>query len=204
MNYMDLICSQNAEEFVELVKSNGGEMKESEVKLLKAYDARKLQNIAWDISGHMDVLLKYGRECKTIVEFGTCRGTSTLCWILSKPTKIICIDIDHQPLYAWDIIKEFIVDFSIDLRIVTGDSRTYNIEETTELLFIDTIHEYNFLLTELRSSGNKATKYLIFHDTVFSPGCYQAVEVWCKENSHWKIKEHFTHNHGLTICERKY
>jgi len=186
-----------------MVNSVIEQTRESEIKLLKAFEDRKLQAIASDISGHMDTMLRYGRECKTIVEFGTCRGTSTLCWILSKPSEILCVDIDHQPLYAWDIIKDFIKDFSIDLKLVTGDSRTYKIEPT-ELLFIDTIHEYGFLLQELNSSGNKATKYLIFHDTAFSLGCYQAVQVWCQENPHWKIKEHFTNCNGLTICERKY
>lgn len=178
-------------------------LNESEIKLFKAFEARKKEAIASDINEHMDTMLRYGRKCKTIVEFGTCRGTSTLCWVLAKPAKILCVDIEPQTIYAWDAIKDFIADFSINFKLVKGDSRTYEIEPT-ELLFIDTVHKYNFLLQELHSSGNKATKYLIFHDTVSSPGCFQAVLVFCKENPHWKIKEHFTNNNGLTICERKY
>jgi len=42
----------------------------------------------------------------------------------------------------------------------------------------------------------------MFHDTIYAPECYAAVVEFCRTNSHWRIKEHFTNNNGLTICER--
>ena len=83
------------------------------------------------------------------------------------------------------------------------------------MLLIDTYHEYNQIKEELKLHGNKAKKFLIFHDTTTygdfgetfktpnTIGIWPAIEEFLKENSHWYIEERLTNNNGLTILKRK-
>jgi predicted O-methyltransferase YrrM len=176
-------------------------MFDPEITLMQVYENRKKSPIATDICDHMDTLLKYGRECQTIAEFGTRWGTSTLCWILSGAKKIRCYDIAPQRLSEWESIKRYIKDKRIDFHLARADTRITDIEPC-DLLFIDTEHTYDCLSRELDRNGNKAQKYLVFHDTTYSPECYQAVVDFCKYNPHWRIREHWANNNGLTVCER--
>ena len=91
-----------------------------------------------------------------------------------------------------------------------------------DLLFIDTWHSGSQLKRELKIHGNKANKYLIFHDTQ-TYGCRDEKENWRDfadkrpmpnegliapiinfviENPEWKFKEFRTNNNGLTVLER--
>jgi hypothetical protein len=79
-------------------------------------------------------------------------------------------------------------------------------------LFIDTLHTYNQLKQELTLHGNKAQKYIAFHDTytfglrgednVDKKGLMTAIIEFMTENPHWKFKIHKTNNNGFTVLER--
>ena len=75
--------------------------------------------------------------------------------------------------------------------------------------------EYNQIKSELALHGNKAKKYLIFHDTTTfgeigetfidpnAMGIWSAIEEFMNENKHWVIQEKLENNNGLTILKRK-
>jgi hypothetical protein len=160
-----------------------------------------------DINEHMDTLLRYAKECKHITEMGVRSVVSTWAFLESKPTKLVCIDIEDCPVQvAESLAKESGIDFTF----VRGDTRKIEIEET-DLLFIDTWHIYEQLKKEFELHANKVRKYIIMHDTTTfgdsgeggqHRGLWPAVEEFLGANSNWRMKERFTHNNGLTILER--
>jgi hypothetical protein len=84
--------------------------------------------------------------------------------------------------------------------------------EETDLLFIDTYHTYSQLTQELRLHGNKARKYIAFHDTYTfglrgedgtdNQGLLSAVIEFIIANPHWRLKIYKTNNNGFTVLER--
>lgn len=78
--------------------------------------------------------------------------------------------------------------------------------------FIDTLHTYDQLKQELRLHGNKAKKFIAFHDThTFGingedqkdkKGLLPAIIEFMIDNPHWNFKIHKTNNNGMTVLER--
>ena len=70
---------------------------------------------------------------------------------------------------------------------------------------------YDQLKKELELHGNKAKKYLAFHDTVTfgtrgessgHKGLMPAIEGFLQDNPQWAIKHHYKNNNGLLVLER--
>jgi hypothetical protein len=164
-----------------------------------------------DINEHLPTLKKYAEECEHITEMGVRWVVSTYALLMGKPKKLISYDINPidsnaiQEMVKNDTDFEFRVANTLDLEI-----------EETDLLFIDTLHNYNQLKGELELHGNKARKYIAFHDTtsfewigesyegkVDEKGLWPAIEEFLEVNPHWEVHERFTNNNGLTILKRK-
>ena len=164
-----------------------------------------------DINEHLPTLKKYAEECEHITEMGVRWVVSTYALLMGKPKKLISYDINPidsvaiQQMVKGDTDFEFRVANTLDLEI-----------EETDFLFIDTLHNYNQLKGELELHGNKARKYIAFHDTtsfewigesyegkVDEKGLWPAIEEFLEANSNWELHERFTNNNGLTILKRK-
>jgi hypothetical protein len=137
-------------------------------------------------------------------------------------------------MFSYDIVKNPNIDqviklskeYGLDYTFIESDVLKVNIENT-ELLFIDTLHTYNQLISELRLHSVKASKYIILHDTetfglrdeiiyghasnlikdvkVEKVGLWNAVLDFLQEGDgkNWEVFEKFTNNNGLTILKRK-
>ena len=168
-----------------------------------------------DINEHLPVLRQYASECDHVTEMGVRSVVSTFALLASQPKTLVSIDIEHPSRWqAGDKLnqvetwaKEMGVDFTFQL----GDTTKIEIDET-DFLFIDTWHVYPQLKTELELHGNKAKKYIGFHDTTLfgqrgetsgHEGLWRAIEEFITDNPQWSIKERRTNNNGLTILERK-
>jgi hypothetical protein len=143
---------------------------------------------------------------------------STYALLNGKPKTLICIDIKHPNDFnsSLDGIEKYADEQDTDFTFVQGDTRNIEIDET-DMLFIDTLHNYKQLREELVLHGNKARKYLIFHDTTTygwsderpdltdSPthGLVPAIKSFQSSNPHWVEEKVFTNNNGLTILKRK-
>jgi hypothetical protein len=164
-----------------------------------------------DINEHLPTLKKYAEECDHITEMGVRWVVSTYALLMGKPKKMISYDINE---IIWQPITEMVKgDTNFEFRV----ANTLDLEiEETDLLFIDTLHNYNQLKGELELHGNKARKYIIFHDTTTfewigesyenkmdEKGLWYAIEEFLETNPHWEILERFTNNNGLTILKRK-
>lgn len=193
-----------------------------------------LVRVPSDINEHLPTLKRYASECDHVTEMGVRWVVSTYAFVVAKPKKLISIDIvDPRNLSSetahWNsfrcgerlnsIIEHCSVN-NIDYQFVLGDTTKIKIEET-DLLFIDTLHEYDQIKKELELHGNKARKYIIFHDTVNfknrnerTPdiygknsldkiGIWPAIEEFLNSNNHWQIHEVFENCMGLTVLKRK-
>jgi hypothetical protein len=168
-------------------------------------------SIVSDINEHLPTLKKYADECEHITEMGVRWVVSTYALLMGKPKKMISYDING---INWESISEMVkTDTSFEFRV----ANTLDLEiEETDLLFIDTLHNYNQLSGELKLHGNKSRKYIIMHDTtlfewigesyngkVDEVGLWPAITEFLEQNPHWAILERYENNNGLTILKRK-
>ena len=165
-----------------------------------------------NINEHLPTLKRYTEECDSVVELGVCTIVSTWAFLAGNPKKLTSIDIKHPSVDGGNLpeVEEAAKENNIDFSFILGDSRVVEIP-TCDLLFIDTNHIYDVLKVELSKHGNKASKYIILHDTqTFGEigedprfkGLNYAISEFLSENKNWKVKEVFTNNNGLTVLER--
>jgi hypothetical protein len=176
-----------------------------------------------DINEHLPTIYEYGKKCSHVTEMGVRWISSTWALLFSSPKKIISYDIVRHPKIneVISLCKEYNIDFTFHEKDVLKE----NIEET-ELLFIDTLHTYQQLISELRIHSIKVSKYIILHDTVTyaridekiynhaseiiknskseKRGLMTAVEDFLDSDigSNWIIDKHFINNNGLTILKK--
>jgi hypothetical protein len=159
-----------------------------------------------DINEHLPTLLKYTEGCTHVTEMGVRAIVSTYAFLMGKPKTMISYDINSC---NWQPVREM-VKADTNFTFIQADTRTCVIDET-DLLFIDTLHNYNQLKIELDQHAHKARKYLIFHDTTTfgengeteEVGLWPAIEEFLAATSEWVLHERFTNNNGLTILTRK-
>ena len=169
----------------------------------------QLKLIESDIWEHLQTLYEYASKCNHITELGMRYGVSTLAFLIAKPEKLISCDIN----YCQDIVNEYI-EYSASnnfiFEFIHSNDLAFQIEET-DLLFIDTLHNYSQLRQEFELHASKVKKYIIMHDTISfgnkdesgpGPGLLKAIEKFLQENTNWHILEHREFNNGLMILER--
>lgn len=178
----------------------------------------RVKNTFSDINEHIELLYTLGMECDKICEMGVRDGASTRAFLNTNAS-----------LRSYDIELNEEVKMLFQRAKAVGKDVTYekanvlNIEiDECDLLFIDTWHSGSQLKRELSIHGDKAKKYLVFHDT-HTYGCRDEKQNWRDfadkrpvageglikpivdfviENPHWKFKEFRTNNNGLTVLER--
>jgi hypothetical protein len=167
-----------------------------------------LQLTPSDINEHLGTLRDLAKECTHITEMGVRYVVST--WAFAEGLesgKLISIDIKHphefQSQYRGGLegVEDLCKAKGVEFQFILGDTLEVEIEPT-ELLFIDTLHEYEHLKMELEKHGDKATKYLVFHDTTSCPELNRAIDEFMDENDEWIVKDIYTNNNGLTILRR--
>lgn len=162
-----------------------------------------------DINEHLLTLKSYAGDCKHVTEFGVRSGVSTLALLMAKPKVMVSYDINDCPVHH--LVEE--VKDDTDFEFIIGDTLKITID-ITDLLFIDTLHNYNQLSKELELHADNVRKFIILHDTTSyefvgesysgkpEKGIWPAVEEFL-ENSDWELHKRYHTNNGLTILERK-
>jgi hypothetical protein len=159
-----------------------------------------------DINEHLETLRYFASKCNHVTEFGVRSGNSTRAFLYSDVIlRSYDLYIDETVNQLFDIAK----GTGKDVQYICADTKHIEIEET-DFLFIDTEHTYNQLFAELVIHGNKAKKYIGFHDT-FSfglkgddggKGLLSAIIEYLIIYPHWRFSYHTIKNNGLTIIER--
>lgn len=167
----------------------------------------RARNTETDINQHLEILKNLADECTSVTEMGTRDGQSTRAFLVTN-TKLTAYDLELDPIVVELFSKAKQVGKSADY--IQADVLQLDIEPT-DLLFIDTWHTYTQLRQELAIHGNKAKKYLAFHDTQTygttgeastDLGLLPAIIEFMILNPHWRFKIHRTVNNGLTVLER--
>lgn len=130
----------------------------------------KAKNTPSDINEHIETLYKYSLECSSIAELGVRGMVST--WAFIKGLA----DSNNSNLryYGFDLID---IDSSIIDRLCfenninntnhfkENDLLSDITNETYDMVFIDTMHNYPHCYEELCKFSPHTTKYIILHDT---------------------------------------
>lgn len=159
-----------------------------------------------DIREHLDTLRDLARGLDHVTEMGFRSGTSFTAFLMAQPKKLISYDL-HIPPQALSIFNEMRGETEIEL--IEKNTISFEIAPT-DLLFIDTLHTYDQLRTELYLHAKHVKKYIAFHDTETfglkgengkEPGLLKAIEELISEGE-WKIKNRYLNNNGLMVLER--
>ena len=161
-----------------------------------------------DINENVHILYELAQECKTVVEFGVRSGVSTRAFLASD-VELMSFDIELHPKVRELFLKAQAQGKSVQYI----KANVLDIEvEPMDLLFIDTLHTYEQLQKELALHGNKARRYIAFHDTYTfglqgedgrdRRGLLTAIIEFQIKNPHWRFRIHRTNNNGFTVLER--
>ena len=165
-------------------------------------------------SPHLPTLRRYAARCRSCAEFGVKDGASASALLLGCP----------GPVYGFDI-KE--TSAARKLQSLVGKTWVYTICDTREavlpecdLLFLDSMHNYDHVRAELEIHAEKVRKYLIFHDTITfgsvgaldesgnpasgTLGIRPAIDELMMRDRSWFIERHDYHSHGLLVLERRH
>ena len=103
-----------------------------------------------DIYQHLPTLKKYAEECEHITELGVRSVISTWAFLMGKPKKLVSVDLISPESLGQNLqeVYEAAKDINVDFEFILGDDLEVELEET-DLLFIDTYHDYTHLIKEL-------------------------------------------------------
>ena len=170
-----------------------------------ANNYHEASQIASDINEHLPTLRDLAKECKHITEMGVRGYVSTWGFVegLKKGGTLTCIDIEDPIAYGGvtNNVEKACKNKGITFGFNKASTLDIEINET-DLLFIDTLHTGEQLKQELELHGDKARKYLVFHDTVSCESELMPVINDFLEQGVWKIKEHYKNNNGVLVLER--
>jgi len=175
-------------------------------KLAEIYELRSKSGCT---STMLHIFKAYAEKCDHITEFGFGGGHGASGFLMGKPKKYVAYDLHLQGV--WKEYQEFLKP-DTDFTAFQADTGTMPVIEETDLLWIDSSHNYVHLKKELFRHGNQARKWIMRHDTLLfgegshdgtKPGLNKAIEEFIEANPHWKVKEVITTGPGLTILERE-
>ena len=162
-----------------------------------------------DINEHLPTLLKYAKECDEIIEMGVRDVVSTWALLAARPKRLESWDIlfhNNMNIALKEAYKE-----NLDFKFVIADTTKASVQGA-DMLFIDTLHNYEQMKKELEIHPPKIRKYICFHDTVsyasrnevgHGIGILPAIKEFLAEHQEWKIKESFNNNNGFLVIERQ-
>jgi hypothetical protein len=154
-----------------------------------------------DINEHLPLLYRLAGECSHVTEFGVRSGNSTVAFLAA-------LEVKQGHLVSYDISPTGGTFAGWEFRL--ADTSTLADIEPTDLLFIDTLHNYAQLTAELKHA-NRARRFLAFHDTVtfgfldetgYGRGLMPAINEFLAANPHWQCYEDHRNNNGLLVLAR--
>jgi beta-1,4-mannosyl-glycoprotein beta-1,4-N-acetylglucosaminyltransferase len=169
---------------------------------------RAASQIPSDISEHVDFLYRLASTVNHVTEFGVRTGRSTAAFLLAGPAKLVGYDLD-TPQNLCEMQHAAALE-GVDYQFVQADVLVADIE-STDLLFIDTLHVEQQTRTELGRHACKVSRYIVLHDTETfgrvgecdgQRGIWFAVADFLRENENWRLMYHSSRNNGLTVLAR--
>ena len=169
-----------------------------------------LTRTATDINEHLPMLYYLAQQCDHVTEFGVRTGASTLAFLhglQGRPATLRSYDINDQYGVQDSLTRWTRVEWTFSICSTLSITRI----EPTDLLFVDTLHNYDQVRQELALHGDAARRWIVFHDTeTFGTigddggrGINQAITEWLEAKPEWRIVYRTHRNNGLTVIERQ-
>jgi len=150
-----------------------------------------------------DEIKKCLQECSSYTELGIMQGPTLAVACLAGVEKIRAYDINLDWYNkAAQLFEQYAVQHNIDFSVFEGNSLTCNIEPT-DLLYIDSLHQYNHLTGELNRHASHVNKFIIMHDTTHRPQLTRAIDDFLQANQEWVKINVCEDSVGFTTIRRK-
>jgi len=165
-------------------------------------------NTPSDINEHLPLMNLLAKLCIHVTEFGVRHGVSAKAW-LNNDVSIRAYDIEAFPDAV--ALFEHARKANKDAELIIQDTLSLTKIETTDLLFIDSLHTYTQVAGEL-AFAPYVRKFIVLHDTVLfgeqgqdgsMPGINQAVREFLAASREWTVMEHRTNCNGLTVLVKR-
>lgn len=186
-----------------------------------------------DINEHLPILRNLSAKYDNVVEFGVRWIVSTYALLAGRPSKLTSVDVIHPAAQGADIkiVENLAKDNFVDFNFIQESTLNANLFDECDMLFIDTLHHYKQLKTELYIHAHKVKKCIVFHDIISfghgnegdylkikstnvvtqayieslkdEQGIRLAVVEFMKEHPEWYVEDLFSNNNGLLILKRK-
>ncbi|GAB6165624.1 hypothetical protein JCM19992_16240 [Thermostilla marina] len=161
-----------------------------------------------DLRGHLPRLRELAEGADLVVELGVGRGGSTAAFLAARPRRLISIDAVRP---NWHADAAALVPPETDWEFREGDSRSVELPEPIDLLFIDTKHTAPQLWAELEAHAGKVRGRIALHDTKTygehgeggGPGLLPALRRFLRERPEWVVAAHYPDWHGLTVISNR-
>ncbi len=160
------------------------------------------------VKPHLDILIDYASQCKTVTEFGVDTACSTVAFLNSGCKKVYSYDVVITPNARF--VKQAADHDGMFFRLIEKDNLKAKIRNT-DLLFIDTDQWYGQLKAELMRHHSRVKKWIVIHDTetfgLINPfdgrqGMKAAMYEFMEVHPEWQIKQHYEIGDGMTVLER--
>ena len=148
-------------------------------------------------------------ECKSVVELGTGQCAMDRVF-LRYDVKLDTYDIEDCP----DNFLEEAKAAGRDVTFHKEDTLKVEIPET-DILFIDSLHTYEQVKSELELHASKAKRYILFHDTVTyskigqavvdgeeTKGILPAIEEFLELHPEWSIVYNSKEGNGMIVVKK--
>jgi hypothetical protein len=163
------------------------------------------------------VITLTGGTCK-IVELGIGNGDqSTVAWLyglrnIGPGGELHCYGM-YEP-GSYKELQSCAAETNTQLTLKVGDLKQETKSVASDILFVDSYHEREHILHELKVFAEHASCYIVFHDTVSfgrvgqdqnaaGTGVLDAVEHFLTQQTDWAWDVHYYDYNGLAILKRK-
>jgi len=115
----------------------------------------------------LDALIKYAKQSRVIKEIGVFQGSSLIAMFMQKNvTSAVGIDINLSTYYK--TMEAFVNDYSErknkSIKMIECSSLDKKTVSNCDMLHIDSKHQYDHLMSELKLHAPSVNKFIAFHD----------------------------------------
>lgn len=147
-------------------------------------------------------------DVNIVKELGVCQGGTLAAMMIEHPKVLHGYDIaaHYYNPYAHlflDYAKEHNIDFSYKENSSLDIDTVYD----CDLLHIDSLHDPDHLMKELKLHAPTVSKYIVLHDTANfknGRGLFKTIATYITEVQQcWKIVDHYIQRVGYTVIQRE-
>lgn len=183
-----------------------------------------------DISEHLRTLGRLATACDHVTELGVRWVCSSWGLLLGRPRTLLSIDVNPVNPEMLAELTRIAGSQGTEFRFVQANVLNTDAIGETDVLFIDTLHAYKQLKTELYLHADKARRHIVLHDTVSfgnhdegkvdltvlppdlaalidalpnRQGLLAAVDEFLSVHDCWAVSENHMNNNGLMVLSRR-